>query len=71
VSQPLNHRKERWNLLNRKVCQPQIWSGCFGRREKSVDLTGFQNHDHAACSAVAVLTVLLWLWNEGDGDTAG
>jgi len=71
VCQPLNHRKEPWNLLNKKVGGPQSWSGYFGRREKSVDLTGFQNDDNAACSAIAVLTVLLWLWNGGDGDTTG
>jgi len=43
-------------------------SGCFGRRVKSVDCTGFQNQDHAGCSVVGVL---LWLWNGGDEDTAG
>ena len=63
--------KEPLNPLNRKVGGPQSWSGCFGRREKYVDLTGFQNWDHPACSAVAVLTVLLWLWNEGDEDKTG
>jgi len=52
----LTPRKETWNPLNRKVGGPQSWSGCFGRRKKSVDLIGFQNQDHLACSAVAVLT---------------
>jgi len=50
---------------------PYSRCGCFGRRVKSVDRTGFQNQDHAACSVVGVLTVLLWLWSGGDADTTG
>ena len=36
-----------------------------------MDRTGFQNWDRAACSVVAVLTVLLWCGTGGDGETTG
>ena len=50
---------------------PRAGLDVLGEEKNLLTLTGFQNQDNPACSAVAIVTVLSWLWNEGDEDKAG